>query len=112
MKKVSIKIFVLFLTLSVIELIFRLFSINSLYPSPFAIIKDLTNNFNYIVGTEAIDTLKTIFEGLIPAIIIGYLLSFICFHFKVLNEFIRPIIDFTQLIPKTALILIFVAIPF
>lgn len=111
MKKVVLQIFAILIILFLTELLFRFFSINGLFPSPLAIFNDIINNFEYIVCTESVDTLKTIFEGLIPAIITGYLLSFLCFHYKLLNEFLRPIIDFTQLIPKTALIPVFVAIP-
>ena len=112
MKKVAIQIFVLLLILFGIELLFRIFTINNLFPSPLAIIKEIINNFNYIVGKEAVDTLMTIFEGLIPAVISGYLLSLICFHYKYLNLIVRPLIDFTQLVPKTALIPVFVSISF
>lgn len=112
MRKIGFQTIFFVGTLLTIELLFRFFSVNKLFPSPFFIASDLIGNFNYIVCTEAVNTIRTVIEGLVPAIFTGYILSFICFHYKRLNLLIRPIIDFTQLVPKTALIPVFVSISF
>jgi len=106
------KFIIIVLFLIMLELLGLISSVNKeLFPLPHTIFVDIFENGKYYFK-ETTCTIKTIFFGLVPAVLFGYTMSFVCYHSKIANYILRPFIDVSQLIPKTALIPIFVAIPF
>ena len=79
---------------------------------PFAsiVIADIFSNYTYYL-IESKTTLIIILKSLIPAIVFGYVLAFAFDANSVLKKIVNPIISFTQLVPKTALLPLFVSIP-
>ena len=94
------------------EIIARLFFGNNMFiPPPSQVFLDLFKNVNTHFE-NLISTFKIIAFGLIPAIIFGWILAILFYENKKIDVFLRPLIDSTQLIPKTALIPIFLVFSF
>ena len=103
--------FVVAVFLFILECLLRYLSTNpELLPYPSIIIVYITNNYTeYLAAT--LSTLTTVVSGLIPAIIVGWGLAFLTHEIRILSICFLPFINISQLVPKTVLIPIFLAIP-
>jgi NitT/TauT family transport system permease protein len=103
--------FVVAVFLFILECLLRYLPTNpELLPYPSIIIENITSNYTeYLAAT--LSTLTTVVSGLIPAIIVGWGLAFLTHEISVLSICFLPFINISQLVPKTVLIPIFLAIP-
>ena len=90
------------------EICFHLFSINKeLLPAPSLIISDIWGNISYF-NSQTLFSVKIIFFGFLSSIIIAPLLAFLVYKIKIFNRLIMPLILSSQVMPKTALIPLFI----
>lgn len=80
-------------------------------PYPSMVFKDIVYHSSYYLN-GMLETTYTILGGLIPATIIGWSLAIFISESKLGNLLLRPLVDVSQLIPKTALLPLFRSIPF
>ena len=95
------------------EIIVRVFfgSNNIFIPPPSVVFESIIINFSQHFS-NVLSTISIILAGLIPAILIGWILAIVIYEYSKIGNFLKPIIDSTQLIPKTALIPIFLVFSF
>lgn len=79
------------------------------FPPASVVFVDIFNSYPYYLK-ESLSTLIIILKSLIPAVIFGYVLAFIFDSSKLTKKIFNPIVSFTQLVPKTALLPLFVSI--
>ncbi|MBL7701849.1 MAG: ABC transporter permease subunit [Ferruginibacter sp.] len=82
----------------------------SSFPLASEVILDIYGNFTYYCQ-EAFETFIIILKSLIPAVLFGYVLAFVLDYSKLTSQLLNPLINFTQILPKTALLPLFVSIP-
>lgn len=86
------------------EIVVRLFYCDNVFvPPPSLVFKDLIVVNYHLHLKNLLSTLYIILIGLIPAILIGWFFALLFYEYKKIGNLFKPIIDSTQLIPKTAL---------
>ena len=101
----------IFIVLIIWELLALLISRFEIFPRFSSVIRDLIFDYQYYLN-HLLQTILIIVLGLIPAIIIGYVGAFLVSEYKLLQKIFQPLIKLSQLLPKTALIPIFISISF
>lgn len=102
---------IIFLYALTFELLLRFLAIDkNIIPCPSQIIKDIIENKEYYLK-ETWASIFIIVKGLFLSVCIGFSLAFLINEFKTVRRLIHPILDASQLLPKTALLPLFLSIP-
>lgn len=102
-----------FIAFIVLFFIWHLISIilnTKTFPSPFLVVLDLIKNFKSEIFFHLIISFYRIISGIFLGLIFGIFLGVVIGYFSFLNNYLSPFIYFLNLIPKIALMPIFIII--
>jgi len=102
----------IFVSLLILEIVFRYpYQTEVELPAPSIVVMDLINVFDVYLQATFL-TFLVIIGGLIPAVIAGWLFAVIVGECDLASFLLKPYLEMSQMLPKTALIPVFLVVPF